>query len=53
MLSEVINFFIHFLSVSKFLETISFEVSTKNMTLQPETRQDWLPLKSIKWHLML
>ena len=48
MLSEVINFFIHSLSVSKFLETISFEVSTKNMTLHPDIRQDWLPLKAYK-----
>ena len=48
MLREVINFFIHFLSVSKFLETILFEVSTKNMTLHPDTRHDWLPLKSLK-----
>ena len=45
MLIEVISFFIHSLSMSKFLEIISFEVSTKNMTLHPDTKQDWLPLE--------
>ena len=47
MLSEVISFFIHSLRVPKFFEIILFEVSTKNMTLHPDTRQDGLPLKII------